>query len=484
MSRGAVFVDLDRTALVQSSGPVFTAALRGAGLVRGPVPGESALYAIFNRVGENLPTMLLARQGALAVRGVARHELVAAVRAAHDELRTMLRPHLMDALARHREEGRAVVLATTTPHDFVAAFARESGFHDVVATRHVVGDDGRYTGELDGPFVWSAGKLRAVEEWCARNGCDIASSWAYSDSWYDEPLLSAVANPRVVNPDVRLRSLAAARGWPIVGFGATGETEHPAVVSDNVQRAGLRFVGPVASPFAPFDIEGLDNVPATGPVILVANHRSCFDPVAIARVVAATGRTVRFLGKKEVFDAPLVGQIASLVGGIRVDRASGSDEPLREASRALAEGGMVAIMPQGTIPRGRAFFDPVLRGRLGAARLAAMSGATVVPIGLWGTERVWPRSRRTPNPAVLRSPVRVQVRIGEPVALPAADPDDRDAMSRATESIMAAIVALLPDEARERREPTPDEIRRASPPGWTGDPSDAGAEAARRPGTD
>jgi hypothetical protein len=49
---------------------------------------------------------------------------------------------------------------------------------------------------------------------------------------------------------------------------------------------------------------------------------------------------------------------------------------------------------------------------------------------------------------------------------------------------LAAIAALLPDEARERREPTPDEIRRASPPGWTGDPSDAGAEAARRPGTD
>ncbi|NBP50786.1 MAG: HAD-IB family hydrolase [Actinobacteria bacterium] len=484
MARGAVFVDLDRTALVRSSGPVFTAALRAAGLVRGPVPGESALYAVFDRVGENLPSMLLARQGALAVRGVARHELVAAVRTAHDELRTMLRPHLMDALARHREEGRAVVLATTTPHDFVAAFAREIGFHDVVATRHAVGDDGRYSGEIDGPFVWSAGKLRAVEEWCARNGCDLASSWAYTDSWYDEPLLSAVANPRVVNPDARLRALAAARRWPVVVFGPEGEVERPAVASAEVQRAGLRFVAPIASPFARFDIDGIGNVPASGPVILVANHRSYFDPVAIARVVAATGRTVRFLGKKEVFDAPLVGQIASLVGGIRVDRASGSDEPLREAAAALDAGEMVAIMPQGTIPRGRAFFDPVLRGRLGAARLAAMTGATVVPMGLWGTERVWPRSMRTPDPAVLGSPARVQVRIGAPVPLPVADAGDRDAMARATEAIMSAIVALLPAEARERREPTPDDVRRASPPGWTGDPDDAGAEASRRPGTD
>jgi hypothetical protein len=91
---------------------------------------------------------------------------------------------------------------------------------------------------------------------------------------------------------------------------------------------------------------------------------------------------------------------------------------------------------------------------------------------------------RTPDPAVLGSPARVQVRIGAPVPLLPADADDRDAMSRATEAIMSAIVALLPAEARERREPTADEVRRASPPGWTGDPHDAGAEASRRPGTD
>ena len=54
-------------------------------------------------------------------------------------------------------------------------------------------------------------------------------------------------------------------------------------------------------------------------------------------------------------------------------------------------------MPQGTIPRGPAFFDPVLKGRWGAARLRQMTGAPVIPIGLWGTEKVWPRSSRLPN---------------------------------------------------------------------------------------
>ena len=108
---------------------------------------------------------------------------------------------------------------------------------------------------------------------------------------------------------------------------------------------------------------------------------------------------MRFLGKKEVFDAPVVGQLARALGGIRVDRGTGSDEPLAEAAAALAGGELVAIMPQGTIPRGRAFFEPELKGRWGAARLAAMTKAPVIPIGLWGTEKVWPRSERMPRRA-------------------------------------------------------------------------------------
>ena len=78
--------------------------------------------------------------------------------------------------------------------------------------------------------------------------------------------------------------------------------------------------------------------------------RSYFDPLAIGYLFGRRGRTVRFLGKKEVFDAPVVGDIATAMGGIRVDRGTGSEEPLVAAQEALAVGDMVAIMPQGTIP--------------------------------------------------------------------------------------------------------------------------------------
>ena len=69
----------------------------------------------------------------------------------------------------------------------------------------------RINGTLDGPFVWSAGKLAAVKDWAVRHGIDLAESYAYSDSVYDTPLLSAVGNPFVVNPDPRMALMAAAR---------------------------------------------------------------------------------------------------------------------------------------------------------------------------------------------------------------------------------------------------------------------------------
>ncbi|HEX2039416.1 MAG TPA: HAD-IB family hydrolase, partial [Acidimicrobiales bacterium] len=116
-------------------------------------------------------------------------------------------------------------------------------------------------------------------------------------------------------------------------------------------------------------------------------------------------------------------------------------------------------MPQGTIPRGRDFYKPTLTGKTGAARLAAMTRAPVVPIGLWGTEQVWPRSSRLPNVTNVLHPPLVQVRVGDPVAGLRYENAKAD-----TEVIMAALVDLLPEEARVEREPTDEEIARATPP--------------------
>ena len=151
--------------------------------------------------------------------------------------------------------------------------------------------------------------------------------------------------------------------------------------------------------------------------------------------------------------------IARAIGGIPVDRGSGSDQPLRDAEAALKAGEVVIVLPQGTIPRGYDFFDPVLHGKTGTARLAAATGATVVPVGLWGTEKVWPRSAR-----------RARLHPGAPPAhgarcawagpWPSRSPTPRPTPRRSWRPSARCCRA----EARVRHEPTAEELARTKPP--------------------
>jgi putative phosphoserine phosphatase / 1-acylglycerol-3-phosphate O-acyltransferase len=473
MASGAAFFDLDRTLLRGASGPVFTSALKQAGVVPDrDIPGESLIYKFFDLVGETLPSIGLARAAATFASGWSADAVMAASAEAGKVLSGAVQPYAREIMDEHRLAGRPVVLATTSPFDMVKPFADELGLDDVIATRYGRTAEGLYDGSIVGNFVWGPGKLAAVREWAEEHGVDLKESWAYTDSIYDTPLLAAVGHPTAVNPDPRLRVLAALRRWPTLHLDVPPGV--PKLAGIEPSQALRPFMRPEAYPYARFDIAGTENIPNEGPAIVVANHRSYFDAVAVNTAVARTGRPLRFLGKKEVFDAPVVGQLARAMGGIRVDRGTGSDEPLLEAARALAAGELVAMMPQGTIPRGRAFYDPELKGRWGAARLAAKSGAPLVPVGLWGTEKVWPRSARLPNVLNVTSPPRITIRVGRPFTVDGADVDVD------TRRIMGKIMELLPPEARERREPTEEEIRAALPAGHR----ESSDEETRRPGHD
>ena len=476
--QGAAFFDLDRTLLSGGSGPIIGEALRRVGLLPERRLGvEAALFRVFDLIGETWPSMLLTRQGARMSKGWQVSLVHKAAELAAEPLADAVLPYAHHLFDEHRARGRPLVMATTTPIDLIRPLADALGFDDVIATTYGR-QDGHFDGTIDGDFVWGKGKARAVAEWAGVHDVDLDASYAYSDSYYDVPLLSIVGHPRAVNPDPRMIGVATVRRWPIVHLDVPAGV--PKIAGVEPQRA--LFLGAQAQlfPWVRFDLSGVEKIPRVGPAILVANHRSYLDPVAIGYLLGKRGRPVRFLGKKEVFDAPVVGDLAKALVGIRVERGTGSDDPLRAAEDALAAGEMVAIMPQGTIPRGPSFFDPELKGRWGAVRLAHATRAPIIPIGLWGTERVWPRSAKLPDVTNVLRPPRVQIRVGDPVPL------GYDSVERDTELMMAAIVDLLPDEAREFRAPTREELARTYPGGAIPDDIDEAAdhESTRRPGTD
>lgn len=475
-SDGAAFFDLDRTLLSGASGPILSEALRHVGLISSSTSSVEALaFGIFNLIGETWPSMLLSRQGARAARGWPVDLVEAAAQRAAGPLAEAVLPYAQQLIERHREAGRPLVMATTTPIDLIAPLAEQLGFDDVVATRYGR-RAGHYDGTIDGEFVWNKGKARSVAQWAHQHQVDLDASYAYSDSYYDIPLLSIVGFPRAVNPDPRLVALATLRRWPVVHFDVPAGV--PKFAGIEPQQLLLAIAQPQIFPGVRFKIRGAENVPRHGPAILVANHRSYFDPLAIGYLLARVGRPVRFLGKREVFDAPVVGDVVSALGGIPVDRGTGSDAPLQAAEEALAAGELVAIMPQGTIPRGPAFFDTELHGRWGAARLAAATGAPIIPVGLWGTEKVWPRSSKVPDLTNVLNPPKVLIKVGETFHLGGEDLDAD------TETLMDAIKAELPAAAKLPYRPTERELADSYPGGVIPDADDAEHEADRRPGTD
>ncbi|MGD0395076.1 MAG: HAD-IB family hydrolase, partial [Acidimicrobiales bacterium] len=213
---GAVFVDLDRTLIRSASGPVFHQAMEAEGVLPPGrhLPGDGLMYGFYNRFGESVPFIGLARAAAAAMRNRPAEATRRAGKRSVETLVDLVQPWALEALAAHRSQGSRLVLATTSPVDLVSPLADALGFDAVIATRYAQ-RDGRYTGRLDGGFVWGMGKRAAVTRWAADNGVDLGASHVYTDSVFDVPLLLAVGHPHPLNADPRLVVVALARRWPL-----------------------------------------------------------------------------------------------------------------------------------------------------------------------------------------------------------------------------------------------------------------------------
>jgi 1-acyl-sn-glycerol-3-phosphate acyltransferase len=188
-------------------------------------------------------------------------------------------------------------------------------------------------------------------------------------------------------------------------------------------------------------VEGLEKIPLEGPLLVVCNHASNVDGMLLmAYVVPFMGRPMGWLGKEEALRWPVLGWVMKHNGIFGVKRGAGDLEAFRLAKSVLDEGRVLAIFPEGTRSPGGAL-QPVKEG---AAVLAVRSGAPILPIGLVGTHRFWPRGK-----LLIRPGRRMSIRVGEPFRLSLPGGGDRhEVLRRASEELMRHVAELLPEEQR------------------------------------
>jgi 1-acyl-sn-glycerol-3-phosphate acyltransferase len=182
---------------------------------------------------------------------------------------------------------------------------------------------------------------------------------------------------------------------------------------------------------------GIKNIPAKGPLLVVANHMSVSDPVLLG---IGLGRRLIFLAKEELFKKPFNAYFVRRFGAIPVYRGSSNREALRKANVILINDGALAMFPEGK----RSTRGTMITPQPGSALIAYHNGVPILPIGITGTQLIRGIGWIWNRPKVL-------INIGEPFYLPAAGKAlNREQLNQYSDLIMQKIAELVPQEYRGR----------------------------------
>ena len=239
---------------------------------------------------------------------------------------------------------------------------------------------------------------------------------------------------------------------------ATGTTSQSA---SEFGRAGAlqtivrKVIGPIFRAGFKLDVQGLDNLPTTGPAIIAANHTSVLDSFIVPAVLP---RKVTYVGKAEYLDDWKTKHIFPALGMIPIDRSGGNaaQAALDLAARVLDDGEFFAIYPEGTRSRTGVLY----KGRTGVARLSHRTGAPIIPVGLKGMREIQPPD--APFPKFFKP---ATISFGEPLhPHEYGDPADDPLIYRAmTDSLMFAIRQLSGQKYENRYAPSAAELAEQRP---------------------
>lgn len=201
------------------------------------------------------------------------------------------------------------------------------------------------------------------------------------------------------------------------------------------------FLRAVAACTTRIRVEGLENLPASGPALVIGNHSSNADGMLLmAFIVPAMGRPMGWLGKEEALRWPFLGWAMRQNGVFGIRRGAGDLEAFKRARGVLDDGRVLAIFPEGT----RSPNGALQEAKEGATVLAVRSGAPILPIAIVGSHRFWPKGKLLP-----RLGRRMTVRVGETFTLSMPKGGDRhESLRLATAELMRHLAELLPPEQR------------------------------------
>jgi 1-acyl-sn-glycerol-3-phosphate acyltransferase len=194
-----------------------------------------------------------------------------------------------------------------------------------------------------------------------------------------------------------------------------------------------------------YRVKGLENLPESGPFILISNHIANADPVLTQ---IGLKRNCHFFTKKEAFEIPVIGRFAAWTGGFPVDRGTADRRAIRRGLAALEQGIGVGIYPEGT----RSVNFGLQKGFSGAGMIALMSGAPIVPSVITGSERMPGNGKKGKITAGLKQPdpghEGVLVEYGEPFVIPQEVNGKRLRPEEAADMMMMVLARMLPPDYR------------------------------------
>ena len=224
MSQGAAFFDLDKTLMQGSSAFQFARAVHQAGLMSRRQLASDALANIRFRLhgaSDDQSTALRDRIAA-SLAGVRVRDLERLGIPVLRGILPRLYPRMLTIAYEHQDAGRPAYIVTAAAHDLAEVLARVMAFDGAIGSHLSEVQDGVYTGQATGAFVYGEGKATAIAELAEREGIDLAASYAYSDSASDLPMLRVVGHAVVVNPDAELERLARSEGWEVLRLDRLG----------------------------------------------------------------------------------------------------------------------------------------------------------------------------------------------------------------------------------------------------------------------